>query len=127
MRRLLFIDDDETELDDFKKIVEDDYQYATIHWPDEESKLWSVPEPDNFISDLYLPGPAGDKVPTAEERRLAEKATTDVGERFRQLFANQHLDDKGRLKETMRVIDAAYGALKLQRSALGQSPATASG
>ncbi len=122
MRQLIFIDDDRTELDDFKKIVGNDYEYVTIHWPDEETKLWSVPVPDIFVSDLYLPGPGGDKVPTAEERRLAGKAATEVGERFCQLFASQNLDDKGRLKETMRIIDAAYGALKLQWNTLGQSP-----
>jgi DNA-binding NarL/FixJ family response regulator len=122
MRRLIFIDDDRTELADFKKIVGDDYEYVSIHWPGQETKLWSVPVPDIFVSDLYLPGPGGDKVPTAEEQKVAENATTEVGERFRQLFANQNLDDKERLRETMRIIDAAYGALKLQWSALGQSP-----
>ena len=122
MRRLIFMDDDGTELDEFKKIIGDDYECVTIRWPHQETKLWSVPVPDVFVSDLYLPGPGGDKVPTAEERSVAEKATTEVGERFRQLFANQNLDDKGRLKETMRIIAAAYRALKLQWSALGQSP-----
>jgi len=122
VRRLIFIDDDRTELDDFKKIAGNNYECETIHWPDEEMKLWSAPAPDILVSDLYLPGPGGDKVPSAEERRLAEKATTEAGARFHQLFADQDRDDKGRLKETMSIIDAAYGALKLQWSALGQSP-----
>jgi len=122
MRHLVFIDDDRTELVAFKKIVGQDYHCKTVEWPGEKSKLFEGPVPDIFVSDLYLPGPDGNKDPTAKEGRDAKKAATHVGERFRQLFANQSLDDKGRLQETMRTIDSAYDALKLQWNAMGQSP-----
>ena len=122
MRNLVFIDDDPTELVAFEKIVREDYHCKTVEWPGEESKLLEGPVPDIFVSDLYLPGPDGNKDPAADERRGAKKAATEVGERFRQLFANQSLDDKERLQETMKTIDAAYDALKLQWTAMGQSP-----
>ena len=54
MRRLVFIDDDETELDDFGRIVGGEYDYNTIHWPRELQKLFSGAGPDIFVSDLYL-------------------------------------------------------------------------
>jgi hypothetical protein len=37
MRRLVFIDDDETELDNFHKIVGGIYDYNTVYWPNESS------------------------------------------------------------------------------------------
>ena len=55
MRRLVFIDDDKTELDDFGRIVEGEYDYAKIHLPFEAEKLFSGTAPDIFVSDLYLP------------------------------------------------------------------------
>lgn len=122
MRHLVFIDDDPTELDAFKKIVGEDYQYEAVKWPGEESKLLEGPAPDIFVSDLYLPDPLDDKVPTQYEREAAEKAATDVGRSFLQLFENRGLITKGRLQETMKAIDSAYFALKLQWTALGQSP-----
>jgi hypothetical protein len=39
MRRPVFIDDDETELDHFRKIVGRIYDYNTVHWPNESEKL----------------------------------------------------------------------------------------
>jgi len=45
-----------------------------------------------------------------------------VAERFSGLYADSSLDDKARLQETMKVIADAYGMLRLQWSALGQSP-----
>jgi hypothetical protein len=43
MRRLVFIDDDRTELEAFRDIVQGDYHYTTVHWPDESAKLFSGP------------------------------------------------------------------------------------
>jgi DNA-binding NarL/FixJ family response regulator len=122
MRRLVFIDDDETELNDFRPIVADDYEYIAIHWPHESGKLFSDPGPDLFVSDLYLPHPSGDTLPTAAQRQAAEEVAKQVSEQFSQLFVDQSQDDKARLKATMRAIGDAYNLLKLQWSALGQSP-----
>jgi hypothetical protein len=33
MRRLVFIDDDKSELEAFGEIVSGVYDYATVHWP----------------------------------------------------------------------------------------------
>ena len=122
MRRLVFIDDDKTELDDFGRIVEGEYDYAKIHWPSEAEQLFSGTAPDIFVSDLYLPPQNGDKVPTAAQRETVASAAKQVAERFSQLCADPTRDDKARLKETMKIIAAAFEMLELQWTALGQHP-----
>lgn len=122
MRRLVFIDDDKTELDDFGRIVEGEYDYATIHWPSGAEKLFSGTAPDIFVSDLYLPPQNGDKVPTAAQREAVASAAKQVAERFSRLCAEPTRDDKARLKETMKIIAAAFEMLELQWIALGQHP-----
>lgn len=122
MRRLVFIDDDMTELDDFGRIVEGEYDYAKIHWPSEAGKLFSGTAPDIFVSDLYLPPQSGDKFPTAAQRETVASAAEQVAERLSQLCADPTRDDKARLKETMKIIAAAFEMLELQWTALGQHP-----
>lgn len=122
MRRLVFIDDDRTELEAFHQIVKDDYDYIAVHWPVESAKLISDPGPDIFVSDLYLPPRSGDTIPTAAYREAAEKAAQRVAAHFSRLFADPSCDDKTRLQETMKAIGEAYDMLKLQWAALGQSP-----
>jgi hypothetical protein len=41
MERLVFIDEDETELENLRGIVAAQYDYVTVHWPDESDKLFS--------------------------------------------------------------------------------------
>jgi DNA-binding NarL/FixJ family response regulator len=122
MRRLVFIDDDRAELEAFRKIVGGDYDYGPVHWPVEAAKLFSGPGPDIFVSDLYLPSSNGDSTPTGAQRDAAALAAKEVAERFSGLYASKSGDDKARLQETMKAICAAYAMLKLQWSALGQSP-----
>ena len=122
MRRLVFIDDDKTELDVFRGVVGGVYDYTTVHWPHESAKLFSSPPPDIFVSDLYLPSPSGDTTPTAAQREEAARAAKQVAERFSGLYTDSSRDDKARLQETMKAIVDAYDMLKLQWSALGQSP-----
>lgn len=122
MRRLVFIDDDKTELDVFRGVVGGVYDYTTVHWPHESAKLFSSPPPDIFVSDLYLPSPSGDTTPTAAQREEAARAAKQVAERFSGLYTGSSRDDKARLQETMKAIVDAYDMLKLQWSALGQSP-----
>jgi DNA-binding NarL/FixJ family response regulator len=122
MQRLVFIDDDRTELDNFRKIVGGIYDYTTVHWPNESEKLFSNPPPDIFVSDLYLPSASGDATPTAVQREEAEKAAKEVGKTFSGLYADPSTDDKARLQKTMKAIADAYEMLRLQWSALGQSP-----
>jgi DNA-binding NarL/FixJ family response regulator len=122
MQRLVFIDDDKTELKAFREIVGGDYDYDTVHWPDESAKLFSGPSPNIFVSDLYLPSSSGDTAPTAAQRDAAATAAKKVAEHFSGLYTDPHRDDKGRLQETMKAIAEAYAMLRLQWSALGQSP-----
>lgn len=122
MWRLVFIDDDQTELEAFRRIVGDDYDYIAVHWPAESAKLFSDLGPDIFVSNLYLPPRSGDTTPTAAQRKAAEKAAEDVAAHFSRLFADPSGNDKARLQETMKAIGEAYDMLKLQWAALGQSP-----
>lgn len=122
MRRLVFIDDDKTELDDFGRIVRGKYEYTTVHWPGESERLFSGVSADVFVSDLYLPPRRGDNVPTNEQRTAATTAANEVAERFSRLYVDPTVDDKARLKETMKAISAAFKMLELQWRALGQDP-----
>jgi DNA-binding NarL/FixJ family response regulator len=122
MRRLVFIDDDKSELEAFGEIVSSAYDYTAIHWPGESAKLLAGLKPAIFVSDLYLPSPSGDRVPTDTERDAARDASQKAGERFFNLYTSESQDDKARLRETMKVIADAYAVLRLQWSALGQSP-----
>lgn len=88
MRRLVFIDDDKTELDGFRSIVEGQYDYIGVHWPNESAKLFSMSAPDIFVSDLYLPPPTGDSVPTDAQRNEAKEHARKVSERFSRLYSN---------------------------------------
>jgi CheY-like chemotaxis protein len=123
VRRLVFIDDDPAELEDFARIVEGDYDYTAVHWPDESPKLFNgIPSPDVLVSDLYLPPRSGDTSPTAADRDAAVRRAKKVAELFSGLYEDPSWDDKRRLRETMKAIDESYATLKLQWSALGQSP-----
>jgi hypothetical protein len=121
MRRLVFIDDDRTELDNFRKIVGGVYDYTTVHWPNESGKLFNDPPPDIFVSDLYLPSASGDATSTAAQREEAARAATKVGESFSGLYSDPSLDDKARLQRTMKAIgDLRYAQAPMER--LGSVP-----
>lgn len=122
MQRLVFIDDDEAELDAFRGIVEGHYDYTTVHWPSESAKLFSLAPPDIFVSDLCLPSSDGDTVPTKAQKDEATGEAKKVAGRFLRLYSNASLNDKARLRETMNAIRDANALLKLQWSALGQAP-----
>jgi len=112
MRRLVFIDDDKTELDAFHGIVRGKYDYTTIHWPHESAKLFDRAAPDIFVSDLYLPSSSGDTVPTKAQRDEAAAEAKQVAERCSRLYSDASLDDKARLQETMKAT-AHRGAMML--------------
>jgi DNA-binding NtrC family response regulator len=120
--RLIFIDDDEDELDKFKEIVKGHYDCDTFQWPRESEKLFKSKPPDVFVSDLYLPPCSGDTTPTPAEIRDAKRGAGEVAKLFESLFSNKSRKDKDRLRDTMDAIRDAYSLLKKQWSALGQSP-----
>jgi DNA-binding NarL/FixJ family response regulator len=122
MRRIVFIDDDKTELDEFGRIVGGKYQYTQIHWPGEAERLFNGVSPDIFVSDLYLPSRSGDSVPTDTQKNAAAKAANELADQFSRLYADPNADDKARLKATMKAISSAFDMLELQWKALGQHP-----
>ena len=82
MRRLVFIYDDQTELDNFGDIVKGEYDYTAVHWPAESEKLFRGRAPNIFVSDLYLAPASGDRLPTPSQRNTAAKAARRVAEHF---------------------------------------------
>jgi hypothetical protein len=42
MRRLVFVDDDKSELEAFGQIVIGAYDYTAVHWPGESAKLFKA-------------------------------------------------------------------------------------
>ena len=57
-------------------------------------------KPAIFVSDLYLPSPSGDRVPTNIEKDAAQEAAQRTGEHFFNLYTSESQDDKARLRET---------------------------
>src|SRR5207253_9121925 len=49
MNKLVFIDDDKRELDQFGPLIEGEYTY--IHWPNDREKLVFGQPPDLFVRD----------------------------------------------------------------------------
>jgi DNA-binding NarL/FixJ family response regulator len=121
MRRLVFIDDDKTELDTFRGIVAGKYEYITIHWPDESARLFAMSAPDIFVSDLYLPLQPGIQYPR-RRKGMRLRSTGESWLSVSPVCIHARSTDKARLQETMKAIGDAYALLALQWTALGQSP-----
>lgn len=129
MNRLVFIDDDKRELDEFGLLTEGEYTYTLIHWPNDREKLFSGQPPDLFVSDLYLPSADGDHKPTTEQLEEAASTAREIAHRFHHLYAGgtQAVESielcKARLRDTMGLITYAYEELLSREwEALGQSP-----
>jgi DNA-binding response OmpR family regulator len=129
MNRLVFIDDDKRELDEFGPLIEGEYTYTLIHWPNDREKLFSGAPPDLFVSDLHIPSADGDHKPTTEQIEEAASTAREIAHRFHSLYAGgtQAVESielcKARLQDTMGLITYAYEELlRRQWEALGQSP-----
>jgi DNA-binding response OmpR family regulator len=129
MNKLVFIDDDERELNEFGPLVEGEYNCTLIHWPNDREKLFSGEAPDLFVSDLYLPSADGDRKPNTEQIEEAASTAREIAHRFHSLYAGgtQAVESielcKARLRDTMTLITYAYDELlRRQWEALGQSP-----
>jgi DNA-binding NarL/FixJ family response regulator len=130
MNRLVFIDDDKRELDEFGRLIEGEYTCTLIHWPNDREKLFSGESPNLFLSDLYLPSADGDHKPDTEQIEEAATTAREIAHRFHSLYAGgtQAVESielcKARLRDTMTLITyAAEELLRRQWEALGQSPA----
>ncbi len=126
MRRLVFVDDDNDEIDNMANLVEGSYAYLGLHWPQKRPENLVGEPPDIFVLDLYLPPghrQAVDDIP-AEERRDQAVLAEDVADGFAKLYtADPPYSDKARLRETMKAIQRAYDPLlRRQWKALDQSP-----
>ena len=126
MRRLVFVDDDESELAAMGKIVEGRYRYVPIHWPHErptdEGKVKDPP--DIVVLDLYLP-PGHGEIPATmpdADRQSQREGARDLAERLQTLYPGPPYDDKKVLRDTMDCIQRAYELLERQWRALGQDP-----
>ena len=122
MRQLVFIDDDESELEDFRPIVAGHYECKTVLWPNESDELFRLSAPDIFVSDLYLPPVSGDGDPTQAQGEEGARRALEVARQFSDLYAVSSRDNKARLKATMAAILAGRHLLDHQWNALGQSP-----
>jgi len=127
MNKLVFIDDDKRELDQFGPLIEGEYTY--IHWPNDREKLVFGQPPDLFVSDLYLPSADGDRKPTTEQTEEAASTAQEIAHSFHNLYASgtQGVESielcKARLQDTVRLITYAHEELlRPQWEALGQSP-----
>ena len=77
--RLVFVDDDESELRDLQPLLSSDYEYLPLHWPNQRPTRMTVGDPPAlFVLDMYLP-PSDRSVPENipdaklnEQRRDAE-------------------------------------------------------
>lgn len=123
MKRLVFIDDDQTELGEFRAIVDGRYEYEPMLWPRDKARLFRMSAPSLYVSDLYLPPRGLQRTPTAAERDDAREAANLAGNRFSGLYAYESWDDKKRLRKTMDAMRAGRCSLDHQWKALRQSPA----
>ncbi len=129
MNKLVFIDDDQRELNEFVPLIEGEYTCTLIHWPNDRDKLFSGEPPDLFVSDLYLPSADGEHKPNTEQIEEAASTAREIAHRFHSLYAGgtEAVASvelcKARLRDTMALITYAYDELlRRQWETLGQSP-----
>ena len=123
MDRVVFVDDDPSELRAFVTMVNRSFDCVTVQWPEESEKLFGDHAPPGvFVSDLYLPTLTGDRVPTPTDRDEVARAASGAAKAFEEISLDQSVGDKERLRRTMAAILEAYKMLDLQVRALGQSP-----
>lgn len=97
LRRIVFIDDDTTELEAFRSMVANDYDCIAVHWPSESAKLLNRPATNVFVRALRLSPPCGDTTPTGSDRDAAAQAAKQVGEQFSKLSTDPSRDDETHL------------------------------
>lgn len=126
---LVFVDDDASERETFRPIVEAEYEYLAIPWPlgrPIEGFIHERPSgsPEIIVLDLYLPpgdGAAREDIPANELTRqqgLVKRATHDLS----RLYPNYKGDPKALLRDTMECLSEVRAVLDAQWQALGQSP-----
>ncbi len=124
--RLVFIDDDPQELDDFGPLVREAYDYVGVRWPMAGSLEEAIgPAPALFVLDMYFPpaeGGAPETIGEAARTRQAAAARA-VAERMAHLY-DEAADGKRLLRETFACIQGAYDLLWAQCRELEQSPET---
>ena len=123
MRRLVFIDDDAEELKSMREIVQEEYDYIPLHWPNQRPTKELVGTlPDIFVSDLYLPARDSSEERIQNGQRLSQRqVASQIADHFGKLY-DLSLDDKELLRKTMDYLNDARKLLDMQWEALKQSP-----
>jgi FixJ family two-component response regulator len=123
--RLVFVDDDESELRDLEPLLSSDYEYIPLHWPKEQPTRTRVGDPPAlFVLDMYLPPrdrPVPEKIDGTElenQRRQADAIAADV----KRLYGPVPDDHKALLRKTMASVQDLIGLVTAQWRALGQDP-----
>jgi CheY-like chemotaxis protein len=121
--RVVFIDDDQNELDDMKSIVQEEYDYSPIKWPVRSIEKAVGKPPSIFVLDLYFPaeGTEKDHIP-AEHLQNQTARAKHIGDNFSRLY-DAHPSGKELLRRTFSCIQEAYALLWQQCQDLKQSPA----
>ncbi len=125
MARLVFVDDDRTELDGLRDILGNEYDFQAIKWPPErpiEEVIGAAP--DIIVLDLHLPHAEGKEkteIPPAD-RTEQERLVRELAKRLPALYAENRGNDKKLLRDTMDFIRDVYSLLRQQVQSLEQSP-----
>jgi DNA-binding NarL/FixJ family response regulator len=124
--RLFFVDDDQTEIDMIRPLVEADFYFEGRPWPFARPLRDAIGRaPDIFVLDLYLPpakGPIPEDMPD-EEMAMQQALAQRVSQDFSALYLNyEPKGGKKLLQRTMACLTNGRGLLDRQWTALRQSP-----
>lgn len=126
---LVFVEDDASERESLRQIVEREYEFVAIPWPLGRPIEGVIQErlggsPEIIVLDLYLPpgdGSAPEDIATGELARqqvLLRRITNDLT----RLYPNYRSKPKDLLRDTVACLLGVRGVLDAQWLALGQSP-----
>jgi DNA-binding NarL/FixJ family response regulator len=120
MQRLIFVDDDQAEIEAFRRMIVADYECTTVQWPEESAKLARLPAPSLIVSELYLRPLDRAVAPTEDQRELVARAAKHVTEAFSSLLAEPSDDDGIRLQQMAGAVQAGNDLLNLQKATLSR-------
>lgn len=117
---LVFIDDDQAELDSLGKIVSEEFEYLPIKWPFEEPIRISR-KPDLIVLDLYFPGKDAPLNINSRALKIQKAEADKISDSFRDLYKDENIDGASLLRHTFSAIQQGYELLWMQCKELGQS------
>jgi hypothetical protein len=117
---LLFIDDDQEELDALGKIVSEEFDYLPIKWPFKEP-IRIPRKPNIIVLDLYFPEGNAPLVIDTKTMLIQKAEAERISNSFRDLYKDEYIDGTSLLRQTFSSIQRGYELLWAQCTALGQS------